>query len=443
MLLFNVFIIIQCILFSYWILRKKFQIDSIRNVFIVMCFYYGLSVPIDLLVNVSVKQRSCLPNLNLPENFQYVIQASLFYTLCALCFMLAYITFPKLKKGRTFLYFYRRIMPSTKIVIIINIAVGIIFIMTFSFYASQMMSTGSAKQAYYLMAKKTIIFKLIGLLPSILLALNILFFIVNPVPKKTIFILIYTVVLGLITGDRSFPIIIIIVFLSRYRIAFSKWQIIAVPIIGIPLLTYWKVLYTAFLVVFGRETGSLWNFTPHFSLSGLEAVTSFNIFTYFIKEIPTPTVMAGSTYFTLPFLITWPRFIGGIKVATLAENFVWQVAPKVAAGGGGLGFSAMAESLINFGYLGPIFLGIIWGWIAKIYDTRARGVTFYILLCMTCRLFRSDFASLYKTWIVVFGSCLLLVIVVLWIINEMQIMFKQKKKVTIQRNKSKYYSFCA
>ena len=79
-----------------------------------------------------------------------------------------------------------------------------------------------------------------------------------------------------------------------------------------------------------------------------------------------------------------------------------------------MGFSALAESLLNFGLFGPAVLGFAWGSLTKFFDSHRRGIMFYIFAFMTIRLFRSDFASLYKSYIIVFGGSVLIVLLILY-----------------------------
>jgi hypothetical protein len=78
-----------------------------------------------------------------------------------------------------------------------------------------------------------------------------------------------------------------------------------------------------------------------------------------------------------------------------------------------MAFSAIAEAWLNFGWLGPVLLGHVWGAAARFFDGRSRGICYYLFLILTVRLFRSDFATLYKNWIVVWGSLFCVAIVLL------------------------------
>jgi len=72
----------------------------------------------------------------------------------------------------------------------------------------------------------------------------------------------------------------------------------------------------------------------------------------------------------------------------------------------GLGFSGLAEAWLNFGTLGPLAVGVVWGGVSSFVDSRPRGLSFYVFAIMSARFFRSDFASLAKTWCVVLTSAI-------------------------------------
>lgn len=52
---------------------------------------------------------------------------------------------------------------------------------------------------------------------------------------------------------------------------------------------------------------------------------------------------------------------------TYASWLVWEVDPAAAARGNGYGFSCIAEAYANFGWLAPIFMGLVGGLLVKFY----------------------------------------------------------------------------
>lgn len=69
----------------------------------------------------------------------------------------------------------------------------------------------------------------------------------------------------------------------------------------------------------------------------------------------------GTSYLYAP-LTFFPNFFWDIHPSmehTYSNWLVWTVDPKVAARGGGYGFSAIAEGFANFGWLAPLVMGIV------------------------------------------------------------------------------------
>jgi len=104
-----------------------------------------------------------------------------------------------------------------------------------------------------------------------------------------------------------------------------------------------------------------------------------------------------------------PRALSGVESSTLAVEYAMRMHPMFAAAPMGLGFSGLAEAWLNFGPLGPFAIGVVWGGAASLLDSRPRSLAFYVFAIMSARFFRSDFASLAKTWCVVFASAVLMV----------------------------------
>jgi hypothetical protein len=108
----------------------------------------------------------------------------------------------------------------------------------------------------------------------------------------------------------------------------------------------------------------------------------------------------------------------------LSQAFDWEYLPHQAEEGISMAFSAIAECWLNFGIVGPVLLGIAFGVAAKIIDTRPRGIAFYVFALLAFRLFRSDFASLTKNWIVIYGvtmmTCYFACIMMTYLLDRQQ-----------------------
>ena len=143
------------------------------------------------------------------------------------------------------------------------------------------------------------------------------------------------------------------------------------------------------------------------SLSGIDGYTSFMILT---TSLPAGSPFwLGSSYVMTPILVALPRAFRTYSVSTLSEQYTLEMFPDLAENGFGTGFSAVAEAWLNFGWGGPVLLGLAWGLACRFVESRERHIAFYLLAIMSCFLFRSDFATICKLWGVIYGGSMLLV----------------------------------
>ncbi|MBM3300409.1 MAG: O-antigen polysaccharide polymerase Wzy [Deltaproteobacteria bacterium] len=128
--------------------------------------------------------------------------------------------------------------------------------------------------------------------------------------------------------------------------------------------------------------------------------------------------LLGYTYTVLPMMMTFPRFLTEMPVQSLSEQYVFRYAQDVFDRGGGMGFSALAESWLNFGLFGPPLFGLAAGVLTKWLDRSPRGLFYFLMVIVLLRYFRSDFASVYKSWIVVFGGLVVIIYTILKLLGN-------------------------
>ena len=150
---------------------------------------------------------------------------------------------------------------------------------------------------------------------------------------------------------------------------------------------------------------------PHItSLSSQDASVSYGLLVAFLKhhvagEFVGKTYSVGLVEITLPrFAMKWMIGDDYKRPLTLSERFTRQFAPTVAEAGGGYGFSAVAEAWLNFGHIGPLLVGCLFGWGAAMLSRTRSPVVHCLLALVILRYFRSDFASLWKSYVVILGG---------------------------------------
>ena len=94
-----------------------------------------------------------------------------------------------------------------------------------------------------------------------------------------------------------------------------------------------------------------------------------------------------------------------VEYKSLAESTVLHLSPGFAKKGGGLAFSGILESILNFGALGPMILGIFLGSISlKIQSFKYKNLflyqllsVFFLIICM--KLIRTELAVILKIYV--------------------------------------------
>jgi len=107
----------------------------------------------------------------------------------------------------------------------------------------------------------------------------------------------------------------------------------------------------------------------------------------------------GSSYYDAIASLIYPFYDADNLSIWYVKNFEFDVFAK----GGGRGFSNVLEAYLNFGILGVFFVFLILGFIAYLFQLKAKKSIYmffpYVFsLSFIHRIFRSDFLSLTKTW---------------------------------------------
>lgn len=133
-----------------------------------------------------------------------------------------------------------------------------------------------------------------------------------------------------------------------------------------------------------------------YALSYNEFAYPFKTIYYTIEHFDKFDLMFGATYFVYPILLAIPRVIFPNKPRGLGSDFV----VKVFGEDYGLGFAytPVTEALINFSYIGPFFIYVLYGLfiskqISNIKNNKNQ-YQYFILLSMSIDFGRGDFPSL-------------------------------------------------
>ena len=366
---------------------------SLRNLFLAVWLYYGFSIGIDLMLGAELPYTTGEPHLSERHTWNAIARVMWHYVLCGLAFMVTYsVTLPRVAPKAMDVRIPLR-MPPSWVMVLAHAAAAIFFIQVFF---------GMERVERLARAQESTSYKFACLIVPVFLALDVIVILADQ-GKRGQLAWVLAVLLSLVTGNRSYVLLCFLVAAFRWRPAIRGWRLVGMASsCGLVIFTF-KTSYSVGQSWWLGERISLDMVLDHlqFSLAALDANASYLIAIFYMGE-PSP-LWLGRSYIETPLLLAWPRFLGGSEVQTLAEHYVWTYHPSVAAQGGAMAFSAMAEAWLNFGHVGSILVGIVFGGLTRVFDSMPRGISFYIVMLIVVRLFRSDAATLVKNWIIVWG----------------------------------------
>jgi hypothetical protein len=371
------------------------KFNKIYYVFYFIWFFYTFSLPIDLILGFTIKNNSLYPNFNNFENDIIILEMIIHHLFVALGFYIGY----KINFNSNSNYKRNDAMKFDSYGWIL--IVGLNFLILFQ-YLDATFSLSKADK--YLIAKTDSNMFTITLLPTIAQSLSIIYILKNDRRRINNLIFVSLFLLSIFTGDRSNVVILGLIYFSIFNVKFSISKIIlALPFVFFYLF-FWKAIYHEIIqYLYFNKPIDLFAYTPDGGISSVEFISATNILGYTIVNQP-ENLLFGLSYFVTPLLLSIPRILFETGVLTLAEKFVIDFLPDLAARGNAVGFSMIAESLLNFGRFGPIMLGVFWGVVGSFLDNRNKDIFFIIGLFAFMKLFRADFATLVKSYIIVFGS---------------------------------------
>ena len=381
-----------------WFLRRRFCFDGVKIIVVITWAYYTLSVPLDLFFGFNVDGSYDLPDLSDARHFSSLILVTAYSVLFLASYLAAYsLVFRKrVRTASTLPQRHRHLcLPAVPVLYVIVFALVTAYVCRFDTIHRGMIGE---------MTRTDVSLTLLSLCVDIATAASVVYIIESKTRLQALLALPAGLIMALLTGGRSALIIPVCVYLLRFRVEFKGMAVkrVAIVVFVMFVLVYFKTIYHAWAVhrQYG-ETVSLADQLPDFGFSKFESIDAVAYFVLVLEEGPPPMWM-GKTYTEIPVRNTLPRFMGDWSVPTLAQSYAKTLIPNYETDPHGMGFSALAESWLNFGVLGPMFLGVFWGLLSSYFDNHERRTAFYVFAIMCLRLFRTDFASLYKTWVVVF-----------------------------------------
>jgi hypothetical protein len=254
----------------------------------------------------------------------------------------------------------------------------------------------------FYMRREDVTLKLISLLVKFVFAACLFYVVKVDNKKQALKVTFLCMLLGALTGGRTYVILPLLIFLMRYRIRFSLITKLASMGFVLFVMLLWKtIVYGTVAKVLFLGEYSLPNTIPTYSISKVEAAGMMSMFIYFLEKSVSP-LWLGYSYVEITVRNILPRFITDFSVPALSEQYSPVLDFNFSTNPTDIGFSAMAESWLSFGLLGPVIVGLFFGVLTRFFDKGRKGMAFYIFACFSLRFFRVDFASLTKSWAVAF-----------------------------------------
>jgi len=383
----------------YVMSQKEFYIAKPSNFFVLLWFYYGFSVPIDYLTGVNVPQAWGVVDYSRPEFFHGMLEAmSMFYLVLFGYFIGGYVrarqTVGKVTVGRQSI-----IHPPSLSLIVFLVVIVLVANFDDVLNMSRMERNMQLNNTSY---------KLLKFVDLITLILCCLFIVYEKNLKKVKMVVFLSLIVGAFQGDRSSLAIPIIAYFYRIDFSVSKFKLQLFLIFGVFFLFLWKSVYSFILAYSLGKDVVFSDMLKGFSLSAIDATSSFNLLVWQIVDFDIYSLLWGYSILVLPFVIALPRFIFDFGFETLSEQYVATYLPHIAEAGGGRGFGGVAEFFLNFYIVGPLLAGIALGYLCKYFDKHKKSILGVIFLIVLFRFFRSDIASVVKTYVVMFGGVVLL-----------------------------------
>ena len=376
--------------------KDRLDLANPKFQFLFGWLFYGFAVPLDYVFGFKIIQPWEVIDYSQEKHFNGMLIVILLFYTTLIGFLLTYKE-PKViqhhKKSQNMNFV-------TLPFIVIAAAIFIYFI----YNLNEIMTLSRMDRSLQL---ENVGYRLIKFVETILIATSSIFILYNKNIKNVHYLTIILILLGGAQGDRSSIIIPIFAWLLRFRPTIKPRTFLVIGAAGILFLFIWKALYNITLAYILGKDVDFYDIVQTFSISIIDPVSPFNLATWVITDWGISDIYSGYTIFVLPILRTLPRFIFEFDFPTLGEQFMALYLPHIAAKGGGRGFGIVTEFYLNFYYAGPFLFGILWGLISRMLNNHHSLILSFLFIMCNFRIFRSDVASVFKTYFIIYGGIFL------------------------------------
>jgi len=339
--LFNVF----CLFF----LAKKFGVISPNFLVYFIFFIYGNSFTIDfILFGLNQINVSGLGQLMIFDSSHVYI--SFFYSLFSLGFIILSNFNNKQSAQLKYVYFFKK--RNTALILLY------LFFIAINFYLIATLSTLERLDKIYFLINNKLLTSLasLGMFGFIIVIMKR-----SITPTKTILgsiFLFSTILFGIFEGGRELFVYLILLFIFYKRVRRIKIVRLSFVILSIYFISIWKYFSIYILLLHDVDLFfSMIKNTMVFNFTSIDPQSSLLILSKFINN----EALFSEFYFSY-FTNTLNQFlsaIGLIDYMSIGKQIVLKFSHDVYFKGGGFAFSGILESILNFGFVGPLLLGVL------------------------------------------------------------------------------------
>ncbi|MDC1535101.1 O-antigen polysaccharide polymerase Wzy, partial [Flavobacteriaceae bacterium] len=215
--------------------------------------------------------------------------------------------------------------------------------------------------------------------------------------------LIITLLYGLIEGGREIFIYVILILIPYFKTLKNKLVLFLFFPVFLFLITTWKAISIFVFQIGDVEQFSEWfSADLSFTFSSLDPIVSVLLLNNYLDGIK----IFDNFYFSY-IINTFSQFFAALNIyeyQSISKQIVEYFDPTAYSDGKGFAFSGILESLLNFWYFGPMFLGLICGGIlSKIRrfktDTILSNILAIFFIIIILKLIRTELAVVLKIYL--------------------------------------------
>lgn len=388
--------IIAFVILNAWFSERRLVISRTGDVFMLTWFYYGFAIAIDILLGLEIQGIPGMTDFSDDASRELLVHVLAYYLLCGGAFFIAYSVGRKAQQPIRATSSV--LLPPLPIIVAAHVV--LLLLLAHAGYF------GLTRPQRMLLISDSTSLRLMLHSMAILRAIDLIIIILSDRRSYVLGTTVAAICLGLASGGRMELMSVLLILVLKYRLSCGRVKFATAVVALLAIFACWKSTYHyVYSHFFEPGTDRQVLEFANTSLSGIDSYAS-SLIAVTVLEEECPYYL-GRTYTYDVVQAALPREWRDLDFLPLSQQFDWDYLPQRAEEGISMAFSSITEAWLNFGLLGPILLGMVVGVAAKFIDSRPRGVAFYIFALMVFRLFRSDFASLCKNWIVIYGGTML------------------------------------